>query len=512
MVFGRLHCLLPPRRFATAAVIAACSFYFTGCQIPSQSAQIIQQGEHREEAARNVILAAGSDSDPLAGEQTGTGSTLGTSPQAYPIDLATALWLGDANNLTIALARERIVAGTAQLEGAEVLWLPNLSAGSTYMFHEGTIQRASGEILDQRRNSLFVGGGPTLSVDMADAIYQSLVARRLLDAETAAAAATQNEMLSKVAGAYFDMLMSHAGLEISKETSAHAAELARLTTEFTKEGVGLRSDAERARTESGTREQQEVLSQERVVVTSAGLAQLLRLDPQVQLVPLERNVVPIDLIADDRPLGELVAHALLHRPELAGEQSLVAASVELLRKATYAPLIPSVLLGYQVGGFGGGPNAFFGSFADRGDLTAAAIWELKNFGFGDRALRRYQQSQLSQAQMRALQMADRVAAEVVSSNQVVTSRRRQVELAQKTVEAALKSYELNIERIRGGAGLPIEVLQSLQALDRARGDYLQAVTAYNKAQFNLLTALGGTPVPPAETAAVPPEPLPAEPE
>jgi outer membrane protein TolC len=47
-----------------------------------------------------------------------------------------------------------------------------------------------------------------------------------------------------------------------------------------------------------------------------------------------------------------------------------------------------------------------------------------------------------------------------------------------------------MERIRAGAGLPIEVLQAIQALDQARREYLRAVADHNEAQFRLHRALG----------------------
>jgi outer membrane protein TolC len=47
-----------------------------------------------------------------------------------------------------------------------------------------------------------------------------------------------------------------------------------------------------------------------------------------------------------------------------------------------------------------------------------------------------------------------------------------------------------VKRIREGAALPMEAVQSLRALDSARMDYLQTLTAYNKAQYRLFTATG----------------------
>ena len=60
-----------------------------------------------------------------------------------------------------------------------------------------------------------------------------------------------------------------------------------------------------------------------------------------------------------------------------------------------------------------------------------------------------------------------------------------------------------------GAGLPaatrpIEVLQPIQALAQARADYLNAVLAYNRAQFRLYRAIGQPPLLPPNA----PQPVP----
>ena len=71
----------------------------------------------------------------------------------------------------------------------------------------------------------------------------------------------------------------------------------------------------------------------------------------------------------------------------------------------------------------------------------------------------------------------------------------QMDEARESVAEAVESLELNLTNIRRGAGLPgatrpIEVLQPIQALAQARADYLDAVLAYNRAQFRLLPSPG----------------------
>jgi outer membrane protein TolC len=58
------------------------------------------------------------------------------------------------------------------------------------------------------------------------------------------------------------------------------------------------------------------------------------------------------------------------------------------------------------------------------------------------------------------------------------------------VQRATHSFERNGLRVRDLEGLPIETLQSIQALDQARREYLRALVDYNAAQFRLQRALG----------------------
>ena len=85
---------------------------------------------------------------------------------------------------------------------------------------------------------------------------------------------------------------------------------------------------------------------------------------------------------------------------------------------------------------------------------------------------------------------DRVAREIVEANLQALSLREQVGVAQSGILVASESYQRNVERIRGGQGLPLEVLQSIQALDQSRREYLRAVGDYDEWQFRLYRGLG----------------------
>jgi outer membrane protein TolC len=126
-------------------------------------------------------------------------------------------------------------------------------------------------------------------------------------------------------------------------------------------------------------------------------------------------------------------------------------------------------------------------------------WELQNLGFADRAVARQRAAQSRVATLELMKVQDRVASEVVAADKARRAAARQVQEAGRALPQAQESLRLNLTSIRRGAGLPgaarpIEVLQPIQALAQARADYLDAVLAYNRAQFRLYHALGRPPL------------------
>ncbi len=225
-------------------------------------------------------------------------------------------------------------------------------------------------------------------------------------------------------------------------------------------------------------------------IASARLAQPLRLDATVLLHPAEPNVTPIELTSPDTAVGELVGQGLAARPELAENRALVAAAVARMRQERYAVFMPSILLGASYGAFGGGMNSTIASVGNRMDADAVAYWQVRNLGFGEVAARRETQSLTEQANIQRLLAMDVVAREIVEAQAEVAAGRDQIRAVRGALDAARSSHRLNLERIEHAQGLPIEALQSVQALALAQREYLRALTENNNAQFKLHRALG----------------------
>jgi outer membrane protein TolC len=428
---------------------------------------------------------------------------LGRAGQVPKLDLSTALTTVSGESPQIAFAAQRYREAYARLQQARVLWLPSIHAGISYNKHEGVLQSSSGEVFDRSRGSLHSGlgvryvgtGSPKVAgvvaeFHLTDALFQPRIANRAAAARQEAARATTHDVLLDTALAYLDLLKANQDKAIAEETLVHGQQLADLTATFARIGQGPQADADRAKAALAVFENAVTQAEEEVEVSAARLNELLRFDPATILVPREPTVVPVELVGTEEPLTELLATGLSNRPELAESRHLVGEAVHRYRRERYAPLLPSAFLAVSYSGFGGGLGSAVDNFRDRFDFDASAYWEIRNFGFGERAAREEAWARYQQTRLRNIQVMDRIAREVTEAHAQVQARHRQIAVAESGIQAATDSYQRNMERIRAGEGLPIEALQSIQALDQARREYLRAVVDYNEAQFRLHRALG----------------------
>lgn len=420
-----------------------------------------------------------------------------------PLDLATALGMTQGQNPRVAFAQAQIAQSLAQHDAARVLWLPSLRAGMNYNKHEGRLQDVEGNNFEISRGAAFGGlganavgaGSPAIpgiymQFHTTDAIYQRQITGYALEAREFQGTAVMNDQLLDTALAYLALLESHQRQAIVTETLRHGEELAKLTGEFARTGAGNLADSDRTTASVALLRNEAVRTEEAVAVASARLAQQLSLDPLLEIVPQESTIVPIELVPHMMSHGDLVATGLSNRPELAANRALVCEAVNRLQREKHAPWLPSILLGASYGAFGAGTGGDITNGSDRFDFDGVAWWEVRNLGFGERAARDNARAQIQQARMREVETLDLIAREIVEAHTQVVARQRQIAVSEQGIAAAQQSYNRNLERIRNVQGLPIEVLQSIQALDVARREYLRSVVDYNTAQFRLHRALG----------------------
>jgi outer membrane protein TolC len=427
--------------------------------------------------------------------------------QATPLGLADALRMVNASNPTIALARERVNEAYARQQQAAVLWVPNTFLGGnpdaptflpTFYHHDGTVQNSTGNVFDTVKSNFALQAGVSLNLSVTDAIFAPRVARQATAAAAARARAVTDDVQLDVALTYLDMLRAFGALAINAETLAMAQEMFRFAADAEQNGLGKTSaDANRARTEVENRKRERIDLEGQAATISARLAQLLLLEPTVDLVPAERAVVPVTFVNTDVGFDELIATGLLNRPELAESRALVRQALAEWRSNKIRPLLPILQVTYYSASFQGGDPGFHNT-GYRDDLTATAGWELRNGGLGDLYRARESRARYNEANYRVLEVQAQVAADVTAAAKLTMARRRALLNAQEAVQQAEEMWTRLRKAAFGLAGGarrydPLEPLIAEQQLNDARVQYLDEVISYNRNQFRLYWAMGQPP-------------------
>lgn len=470
-----------------------------------------------------VILVVAFRQSLLMGQPMPEVPSAETTGTPLPINLPTALQLAGVRPIDVEVASQRVQVATAQLDRANLLWLPHLYIGAEYARHDGQIQDIVGQVFTTSRSSLLVGAGPTMSFAVTDAIYSPLAARQVLTARQADVQTTLNDTMYAVAEAYFIVQQARGELAGAADAVRLAGDVVQRVEQITP-GLAPAVEANRARSELARRRQSVELAYDRWLTASAELVRLLRLDAAAVVEPAEQPQTCVDLINLDLPVDELIPVALTHRPELVSRQAIVQATLARLRQERVRPLVPSVLLRGNAGNpagllstgyFGGGVNDQLRDFGGRNSIDLQLVWEFQNLGLGNRAAVRERQAESQIAVLEAFRTQDRVAADVVQAHAQAKRAVNRLREAEAGLREAADTADKNVANMgqtrRAGEVLvlvfrPQEVVASVQALSQAYDDYYRAVADANRAQFRLYRALGHPAQCVAEKLPAPPAP------
>ncbi|MBS0203414.1 MAG: TolC family protein [Planctomycetes bacterium] len=441
--------------------------------------------------------------------------------ESSPIDLATALALAGAENPEILVAMQRTVAATARQQLAAAQALPNINLGTDIEIHRGVLQQASGNILKVNRDSMYLGAGTQAvaagsvsipgvqyNLNVGESLYRYYEQRQRRDAAAHRITAVRNQVLLNVAVAYTDLVGAQARRSLAIQARLESKEVARITAAYAKTGEGLPADAQRAATELQLREAELVRAEANVSVASAHLAELLNLNHSYRMHATDNYLVPHPAVPEMISRTELIAIAMIQRPEMHEHQALVHAALMELDGAKVLLFSPQVMFGYSNGMFGGGSNliagptsvsgaapnqARFSTLYGRSDLDAVAYWSLRNLGVGNKALIKSAQARWQEADLELLNTLNQIRQEVVDAQIRTIAYYSQIHLREKSVRTGLEAHRQDMIRIKSNEGHPIETLDSLRLLRQARQDYVETILQYNRAHFALYTALGSPP-------------------
>jgi outer membrane protein TolC len=428
------------------------------------------QGPRLPEAVREPPLATAS-SESLRGEG-----------RTETIDLATVLRLAGAQNVDVEVLRARLAAAKADVDAAVARFLPELSLGVGYVRHDGRFQETRGDVFDVSRSSLGAGPGVRLHLDPAEAHFERLRAEQVHEAAGHLGERTRAEAVVRAAVLYLDLLKARGIVEVARDAVSHSGAQVKLSEDRVGLRAELRVNLVRARAELARDEARLLRAANDVQRASVELAVWLRLPPTTLLVPAEERIEPTELVDSEAAVDDLVARALIARPELRELQALQRAADESLAGARWSPWAPSVDVFASYGAFGGGRGAFFGDFGDRGDYGAALTWTFEGLGFGEAARYRRAQAESREAALRLEGLKEAIAGEVIRIRDEARSLSSRISAASSRVEAAREALELVRARFQAGDAIQLEVLESAREAAEARAELIAAIIEFNQLQ------------------------------
>jgi outer membrane protein TolC len=429
-------------------------------------------------------------------------------PRGLPINLATALRLSGVRPIDIAVATAQVQQSLAQQTQARALWIPNLNAGLDYFRHDGQQQNLfTGADFQLGRQQLFVGGGPSLSVASADAVFAPLAARRIVGSRQADLQAARNDSLYAVSQVYFEFQAARGRL-LGAGASLSRAELLATFTKGLAPNLIAPLEINRALTEVQSLRQTQQVAIRDCRVASARLAEILLIDPATMLEPIEPPFLQVSLVSPERSLEELVPIALSTRPEVAARRRAASAAQQLVRQEQSRPFVPNLYIlspttttGLMAAGMNAaGANGSLNTSGSRLDIEVAAVWQLQNAGFGNIGRIRQRRAEQDVATLEVTRIVYRVRSEVAQAVARLQTARVRVVESEEEVRQAIESADKNFVGLRqttrpGGELLqllvrPQEVVAAIIALNTAYEQYANAIGEYNAAQFELYHALG----------------------
>ncbi len=330
----------------------------------------------------------------------------------------------------------------------------------------------------------------TAQLDLGEGIFKALAAKQLVNAASLGLDVQQQDATLSAAQGYFELAKTKALAEVVREALRTSEGYAAQLHAAVAAGVVFKGDELRVQTQSERYRTTLSQSQEQQRIAAARLAQILHLDPTIELAPTDRELVPIVLVETTGDLQALVHQALQARPELKQNQALIAAAREAKRGAVYGPLIPSLGVQAFLGEFGGGLGNATGDYGASRDYYVGLSWRIGPGGLFDFSRINASQARLDAVELTALKTSDDVARQVVEGYTRARSLSDQIAASRQGLSAASETLRLTRERKQLGVGIVLEDIQAQQELVRAQADYLTAIADFNKAQYALSKVVG----------------------
>lgn len=414
----------------------------------------------------------------------------GATAESQSINLETTLRLAGSQNLTLAIARERVHEARSLADQDRQSLFPWLAPGVGYRRHDGNLQDVIGDVFGVSKQSGSAALTLRSQVELGDAIYRVLAARQTVRAVEAEEAVRRREILATAAAGYLELSRAEAGIVVAEESVRVADEFLRQVRQAIAAGLAFAGEASRAEVQRERNEALRLSAREQARVASARLAQTLRLPLTLELRPDLTEFLPVVLVETNRSLDSLVAGALQLRPEIRRADAQLAAARQRRDGATRGPWIPTLGAEAGFGGLMGGRNGAFRNGDDFQEYGVGLSWRIGPGGLGDRARTRTATTRLHLAELGREQERDEITREVIEARIRAQTLAEKLQVAVRSLAAAQRLMDLTRARREFGVGAVLEAIDAERELTRSRLEQVGVLAEHNRVQWELWRVSG----------------------
>jgi outer membrane protein TolC len=321
--------------------------------------------------------------------------------------------------------------------------------------------------------------------------------------------------VTQVANIYWDLVSAYQEEKVNEQSFAFAQQ----SLDNAKKQLQLEAipamDVMRAEAEVSKRDQDLTVAKTTLQLQESLMKNALTKnldDPVLEAMPvIPTHRLDTVQVIPERPTQELIAQALLDRPELS-ESNIDLNNREISRKAATNALLPSLNL---VGFYGGNglagvrspfytqpftplvPTNWWGSFENAFNNSSPDYYFGLNLNVPIRnrvAKADQYRSELEyrQAELREQQLKKQIRIEVRNAEYALEQGRARVGAARKARDLAQKTFEIMQKEQSLGAGSSFQTLTAQRDLALAELDLVNASTAYQKSKLELQRSTGTT--------------------
>lgn len=390
---------------------------------------------------------------------------------------------------SIVISRKEVSVRYAQRLTAIETFFPSIFVGGSTTTYSGEIQSTSGQFENVTKQDSFLSHGLILSVNPASSAFQTLIATTNLDRAQSFLSETENQKMAQAASLYFQTLGAYSKIAVLGE----AIKISKLILDEERRLVALGGASVvgilRAGHEVARNTRLLVAEENNAYRLSFRLGQIMGEDPPVLPVPRESFLVPRLYLDDHENLRHLLALSDKKRPLLAASRKSVLAKQQAFQDVLFGPAFPTLSVGIINGSLG--PD--FNTLAGMNQAVTMAFWNIGPGGLLDpgalylaRKHVRLENAVLSREQFS-------VHREVSDGFESFRKTREEASVALEDVRLANLTFNATQVRVRLGLYHALELIISLRDLIHAQIRYVEIVTEFETAQFQLMAAIGVRP-------------------